>query len=233
MKLSDESDSGKQYLDKEAIETSSNSSGDDDGDENSLYNHGGKMKDNKTQSRKELIQSNKTQSVTRIFLKFIMNVNEVNCSTSQTTVKKRVELLSELSKELVRSLFDVDFLSEANTNQKKFFRYIIQIALRSTKKSKKDKENDTLMDTQSLVNLCINWIKTIIFVEETLIQGVLKSTEDLLDNLTFIEKPNLLFEPLVPNIFKIQNVFRFCDVENFLIFLKADEFYMFKREKLN
>ena len=82
----------------------------------------------------------------------------------------------------------MDCLSEVNTNQKKFFRYIIQIALRSTKKTKKEKENDTLMDTQSLVNLCINWIKTIIFDEETLIQGLLKSTEDLLDNANVQEK---------------------------------------------
>ena len=44
------------------------------------------------------------------------------------------------------------------------------------------------MDTQSLVNLCINWIKTIIFDEETLIQGLLKSTEDLLDNANVQEK---------------------------------------------
>ena len=35
-KISDESNSGKQYLDKEVIETSSDSSGDDDGDENSF-----------------------------------------------------------------------------------------------------------------------------------------------------------------------------------------------------
>ena len=87
-KINDESNSGKQYLDKEAIETNSDSSGDDDKDENSFYKHGGKMKDNKTQSEKELIQSNKSKNVTRIFLKFIMNVNEVNCSTTQTTVKK-------------------------------------------------------------------------------------------------------------------------------------------------
>ena len=67
------------------------------------------MKDNnsilrkdKTQSRKELIQSNKTQSVTRIFLKFIMNVNEVNCSTSQTTVKKE----SNRSQNYPKSLLD-------------------------------------------------------------------------------------------------------------------------------
>ena len=98
------------------------------------------MKDNKTQSRKELIQSNKSQSVTRIFLKFIMNVNEVNCSTSQTTVKKRVESLSDLSNELVRSPVDVDCLAGVNTNQKKFLVTLYKLPSDHLKRTKKKRK---------------------------------------------------------------------------------------------